>query len=368
MEDPLWSIFGPNAPIFSSDIHSVSGSGATSGFLLSPLSDSPETPSDNNENLFPFDPVVSQSLIPGWVHESIADVLPEKLMDMGPVSDASFYGTALDHQLLMQQQQQQQQIVAAHKYQQNNLNSADISVVSKPIQQSSVRQQQQQQQHNPISNSTSQSQLQQRQMHMPLQLDQYQIASASALGIVTPDGTIGPELLSSAQFGSLAPSDMSTLALSPSLSGGPAVAPISVPAREPVSPSESAEDMSDEEKRTGGKRKQSESRMPLPELYARMGLAHNHEEARKREQRILKVLQDQGFELAHKTWVRDTKEHERTKIISEIYNQTYQDYGYDKELIEIIVRRGSYYLMQGRLRRIRRNSRRMELKRQKGLI
>lgn len=107
-------------------------------------------------------------------------------------------------------------------------------------------------------------------------------------------------------------------------------------------------------KRTG--RKQSESRISLPELYNRMGLGENHDEARIREQRVLGILKQQGFQLGEKTWIRDTSEYERKKIIDEIYRQTWEDYHYSKELIEVIIRRGSYYLMQGRLRRIRRAS------------
>lgn len=101
-------------------------------------------------------------------------------------------------------------------------------------------------------------------------------------------------------------------------------------------------------------RKQSESRIPLPDLHARMGLAHDPDEARSREQHILGILQDQGFPLGERTWIRDTEEKERRRIIEEIYRQTHELYGYERSLLEVIVRRGAYYLMQGRLRRLRR--------------
>lgn len=107
-------------------------------------------------------------------------------------------------------------------------------------------------------------------------------------------------------------------------------------------------------------RKQSESRLSLPELYIRMGLGHDHEEARIREQRVLGILRAEGFKLGERTWIRDTTENERKRIIDEIYTQTYADYKYSKEMIEVIVRRGSYYLMQGRLRRIRRGKKAMQ--------
>lgn len=106
-------------------------------------------------------------------------------------------------------------------------------------------------------------------------------------------------------------------------------------------------------------RKQSESRISLPELYIRMGLGHDHEEARTREQRILNILRSEGFKLGEQTWIRDTTENDRRRIIGEIYEQTYAEYRYSRELIEVIVRRGSYYLMQGRLRRIRRSKKAM---------
>ncbi|KAK9453957.1 hypothetical protein V1511DRAFT_451820, partial [Dipodascopsis uninucleata] len=104
-------------------------------------------------------------------------------------------------------------------------------------------------------------------------------------------------------------------------------------------------------------RKQSESRIPLPDLHARMGLAHDPEEARSREQHILGILQEQGFPLGERTWIRDTEEKERLRIIEEIYKRTYDLYGYERSLLEVIVRRGAYYLMQGRLRRLRRSKR-----------
>ncbi|KAK9473138.1 uncharacterized protein V1510DRAFT_106434 [Dipodascopsis tothii] len=102
-------------------------------------------------------------------------------------------------------------------------------------------------------------------------------------------------------------------------------------------------------------RKQSESRIPLPDLHARMGLAHDPEEARAREQHILRILQEQGFPLGERTWIRDTDEKERRRVIEEIYRQTYDLYGYERNLLEVIARRGAYYLMQGRLRRLRRS-------------
>lgn len=104
-------------------------------------------------------------------------------------------------------------------------------------------------------------------------------------------------------------------------------------------------------------RKPSDTRITLPELYERMGLGDDHSEARKREQRILELLRQSGFKLGEQTWVRDTQEADRKKIIEELYTLTYPEYGYSKDLIELIVRRGCYYVMQGRLRKLRKQVR-----------
>lgn len=131
------------------------------------------------------------------------------------------------------------------------------------------------------------------------------------------------------------------------------------------SPAEEKSSDAGESGSSAAMRKQSESRISLPSLYIRMGLGHDHDTARTREQRILGILREEGFMLGERTWIRDTTENERNRIIDEIYNQTHAEYGYGKDLIEVIVRRGSYYLMQGRLRRIRRGKKAMLLRQQK---
>ncbi|KAK9450027.1 uncharacterized protein V1518DRAFT_415339 [Limtongia smithiae] len=112
--------------------------------------------------------------------------------------------------------------------------------------------------------------------------------------------------------------------------------------------------------RSRAPRKQSESRIPLPDLHARMGLAHDPDEARAREQHILGILKSQGFPLGERTWIRDTEEKERRVMIEEIYKLTHSLYGYDRPLLEVIVRRGAYHYMQGRLRRIRRSKKQQQ--------
>jgi hypothetical protein len=135
---------------------------------------------------------------------------------------------------------------------------------------------------------------------------------------------------------------------------------------EPIGSSPNEEDgVYDGDKPSAAFRKQSESRIALPELYKRMGLGDNHDEARVREQRILNILRREGFQLGEQTWIRDTTEKERKRIIDTILHETQPEYGYSRELIEVVVRRGSYYLMQGRLRRIRRGKKAMENKMRK---
>ncbi|ODQ67520.1 hypothetical protein NADFUDRAFT_49948 [Nadsonia fulvescens var. elongata DSM 6958] len=101
-------------------------------------------------------------------------------------------------------------------------------------------------------------------------------------------------------------------------------------------------------------RRRSEVRLSKVDLYTRMGLSNNHSEARAREDRIFDILKRTGYDLGTQTWIRDTNEKKRREIIDLIFRSTFEEYGYKKDLLELIVRRGSYCLTQGRLRRIRR--------------
>ncbi|KAH3677573.1 hypothetical protein WICPIJ_008961, partial [Wickerhamomyces pijperi] len=57
-----------------------------------------------------------------------------------------------------------------------------------------------------------------------------------------------------------------------------------------------------------------------------------------------------------KTWIRDTPSEERNILIDKLWKlvEMKHQYGYSKETLAIVIRRASYYLMQGRLRRERR--------------
>lgn len=101
----------------------------------------------------------------------------------------------------------------------------------------------------------------------------------------------------------------------------------------------------------------SDSRMSLVQLAVVLGLGENTVEASKREKQILSILKEElGFPLGQKTWIRDTPAEERDQLMDALLVRVEQKYhyGYDKDALSVVVRRASYYLMQGRLRRERR--------------
>ena len=109
-----------------------------------------------------------------------------------------------------------------------------------------------------------------------------------------------------------------------------------------------------------GNKKISDSRLSLAQLSIVLHLEGNEEETAKREKNILQILRKElDFPIGEKTWIRDTPSHERERIIKQLTSMvedTYH-YGYSKRTLSIIVRRASYYMMQGRLRRERRQQR-----------
>ncbi|GMM44943.1 hypothetical protein DAPK24_015180 [Pichia kluyveri] len=114
-----------------------------------------------------------------------------------------------------------------------------------------------------------------------------------------------------------------------------------------------------------GNKKISDSRLSLAQLSIVLNLKGNDEETAKREKNILEILKnDLNFPIGEKTWIRDTPLIEREKIINKLTDlvELKFNYGYNKKILSIIVRRASYYMMQGRLRRERR------LKRKKAKI
>lgn len=104
---------------------------------------------------------------------------------------------------------------------------------------------------------------------------------------------------------------------------------------------------------------QSISKMPLAHMYAMMGLSSDHVKAKWREERIINIVRAEGFKVGSQTWIRDTEESERFRIINSILFQCGREFGYDKTLIEVVVRRGTYARMQSKLRQERRIKRRV---------
>lgn len=104
-------------------------------------------------------------------------------------------------------------------------------------------------------------------------------------------------------------------------------------------------------------KKISDSRLSLAQLAIVLNLQGNEEETGKREKNILNILKNElNFPIGEKTWIRDTPLVERDRIIhnlTELVESRFK-YGYNKRILSIIVRRASYYMMQGRLRRERR--------------
>ncbi|EMG46119.1 hypothetical protein G210_3648 [Candida maltosa Xu316] len=74
------------------------------------------------------------------------------------------------------------------------------------------------------------------------------------------------------------------------------------------------------------------------------------------ESNVLEIFANHcEFQLGYQTWIRDTTKEERTNLIDQLYSYTYNIYPeIDRFKLEVIVRRGSYSLMQSRLRRERR--------------
>lgn len=99
------------------------------------------------------------------------------------------------------------------------------------------------------------------------------------------------------------------------------------------------------------------SRINIHELSHILELDHyNISLTREIELKVLKVFQLYcKFELGHKTWIRDTNKPQRKDLIAKLRNYISTWYPeLSKFKLEVIIRRGSYSIMQRRLRRERR--------------
>lgn len=99
----------------------------------------------------------------------------------------------------------------------------------------------------------------------------------------------------------------------------------------------------------------SDSRLSAQGLAQVLNL-NSPEEALKRERYILDIFEnDLHYPLGYKTWVRDTSKEYRVKLIQELHDRVKERYPeYDHSVLETIIRRATYYMMQSRLRRERR--------------
>ncbi|CEP63820.1 uncharacterized protein LALA0_S09e03246g [Lachancea lanzarotensis] len=102
-------------------------------------------------------------------------------------------------------------------------------------------------------------------------------------------------------------------------------------------------------------RRVSDSRLSAQGLAEVLNL-NSAEEALRRERFILNIFERElHYPLGYKTWVRDTSKEYRTQLLDQLHRRVIQTYPeYDKPVLETIIRRATYYMMQSRLRRERR--------------
>ncbi|AGO12521.1 AaceriAER181Cp [[Ashbya] aceris (nom. inval.)] len=102
-------------------------------------------------------------------------------------------------------------------------------------------------------------------------------------------------------------------------------------------------------------KKVSDSRLSAQGLAEVLKLG-SAEEALRRERFVLDILEnDLHYPLGYKTWVRDTSKDYRNQLLDQLHKRVKVKYPeYDKPVLETIIRRATYYMMQSRLRRERR--------------
>lgn len=102
-------------------------------------------------------------------------------------------------------------------------------------------------------------------------------------------------------------------------------------------------------------RKCSDARLSAIGLAKKLNLS-TPQEALEREKYILDIFQNElKYPLGYKTWIRDTDKETRTYLVEELHNRVKDRYPeYDHNILETIIRRATYSMMQSRLRRERR--------------
>lgn len=104
-----------------------------------------------------------------------------------------------------------------------------------------------------------------------------------------------------------------------------------------------------------GSKKVSDSRLSAQGLAEVLNL-DSAEEALRRERYILDIFENElHYPLGYKTWVRDTSKEYRSKLLNALHERVQVKYPeYDHNVLETVIRRATYYMMQSRLRRERR--------------
>ncbi|CAL9735272.1 hypothetical protein MOSE0_H02014 [Monosporozyma servazzii] len=107
-------------------------------------------------------------------------------------------------------------------------------------------------------------------------------------------------------------------------------------------------------------KKIADSRLSVAALAEVLNLK-SPDEALAIEKYILDIFEHElHYPLGYKTWIRDTPRDEREELIDELYQKTKDKYpAYDKSILETIIRRSTYFMMQSRLRKERKRSRKL---------
>ncbi|CCK71510.1 uncharacterized protein KNAG_0H00950 [Huiozyma naganishii CBS 8797] len=112
---------------------------------------------------------------------------------------------------------------------------------------------------------------------------------------------------------------------------------------------------------TGPSKRVSDSRLSAVGL-AKVLKLNSSEEALQREGVILDIFRNElHYPLGYKTWIRDTTLEERNALIAQLHERVHVHYPeYDKAILETVIRRATYSMMQSRLRRERQKKMRVQ--------
>ena len=107
-------------------------------------------------------------------------------------------------------------------------------------------------------------------------------------------------------------------------------------------------------------KKIADSRLSVAAL-AEVLKVNSLDEALATERYILDIFENElQYPLGYKTWIRDTPKCERERLINQLYERTKHKYPYyDKSILETIIRRSTYSMMQSRLRKERKRNRKL---------